>query len=65
MTVPCRVKTRAGPTRTKKAERGSGDTRSGSATRRTEYEAINGSNRLTFPNDGYDQLKITPHIADG
>jgi len=28
-----------------------------------EYEVIAGTNRLTFPNDGYDVLRILPDLA--
>ena len=30
-----------------------------------EYEEVSGTSRLTFPNDGRDELRISPHIADG
>ena len=32
---------------------------------RMEYEVINGASRITFPNNGYDTLRITTHVADG
>jgi hypothetical protein len=32
---------------------------------RMEYEVVNGTARLTFPNDGYDVLRITDDIGQG
>ena len=32
---------------------------------RMEYEVIGGSSRMTFPNDGYDVLRILADIGQG
>lgn len=29
-----------------------------------EVVTVGGADRLTFPNDGYDELDITPHLGD-